>query len=198
MIYCTLLLIKATKAKVQASSNFLDVLAKIIFAIVLFGKLLMDPDDKIQRFITALLRFCLVRFFVVKCLIFFHFYRSTQWLLARASREFRAFAQSCKQQNAVMCETPCIKYMHSTYDDLKALPKSASGCCSGATQNGVVVCKTSNSATDREQEASRASLGAGATAPPSSFCIAKIVCRIMQDGKESSEQSFASPLQNLT
>ena len=70
MIYCTLLLIEATKAKVQASSNFLDVLAKIIFAIVLFGKLLMDPDDKIQRFITALLRFCLVRFFVVKCLIF--------------------------------------------------------------------------------------------------------------------------------
>ena len=52
MIYCTLLLIEATKAKVQASSNFLDVLAKIIFAIVLFGKLLMDPDDKIQRFIT--------------------------------------------------------------------------------------------------------------------------------------------------
>ena len=39
----------------------------------LFGKLLMDPDDKIQRFIIALLRFCLVRFFVVKCLIFFHF-----------------------------------------------------------------------------------------------------------------------------
>ena len=78
MIYCTLLLIKATKSKVQASSNFLDVLAKIIFAIVLFGKLLMDPD-KIpkdnsvfwQRFITSLLRLCLVRLFVVKCLFFF-------------------------------------------------------------------------------------------------------------------------------
>ena len=155
----------------------------------------MDPDDKIQRFIIALLRFCLVRFFVVKCLIFFHFYRSTQWLLARASREFRAFAQSCKQQNAVMCETPCIKYMHSTYDDLKALPKSASGCCL-LRRTG----QCAKPATPRRPTGSRRHRAAGqrATAPPPSFCIAKIVCRIMQDGKESSEQSFASPLQNLT
>ena len=96
MIYCTLLLIEATKWKVQASkqagtSNFLDVLAKIIFAIVLFGKLLMDPD-KIpkdnsvfwQRFITSLLRLCLVRFFDVKCLLFFYFYTSTRWIASES------------------------------------------------------------------------------------------------------------------
>ena len=45
------------------TSNFLDVLAKIIFAIVLFGKLLMDPDKipkdnsvflaKIYNFVTT-------------------------------------------------------------------------------------------------------------------------------------------------
>ena len=83
MIYCTLLLIEATKWKVQASkqagtSNFLDVLAKIIFAIVLFGKLLMDPDKipkdnsvflaKIYNFVTtSLSRSTLCR----KMLIFF-------------------------------------------------------------------------------------------------------------------------------